>query len=416
MQEENICQAKSHAERQSAKEKWPDVVMNTYGTPTLELVDGHGVLVTDSLGREHIDLLAGIAVNSLGHGHPAITEAVTTQIRRFSHVSNLFASAPVVNAAEKIIQWFGHGQPDSDAIVSDTRVFFCNSGTEANEAAFKLARLSGRSRILAAQHGFHGRTMGALALTGQPEKQAPFGPLPAGIEFYPYGDLDYLRKLVAINPHDVAAIFLEPIQGETGVIPAPEGFLQEVRRLCTDNGILMVVDEVQTGVGRTGDFFAFQHDGVLPDVVTMAKGLGGGLPIGACIAYGRAKDLFTPGLHGTTFGGNPVACAAAGAVLDVINEGFIRDVREKGKLFKDKLSDLKLVDYVRGRGLMLGVVLKQPVAKIAAQQAADFGVILNAPSEFVLRITPPLIIDAEHIAEAVGRIERLLDSLTTPTE
>lgn len=416
MQEENICQAKSHAGHRSAREKWPDVVMNTYGTPTLELVDGHGALVTDSLGREHIDLLAGIAVNSLGHGHPAITEAVTTQIQSFSHVSNLFASAPVVNVAEKIIQRFSQGQSDPDAIASETRVFFCNSGTEANEAAFKLARLSGRNRILAAQHGFHGRTMGALALTGQPEKQAPFGPLPAGVEFYPYGDLDYLRKLIAINPHDVAAIFLEPIQGETGVIPAPEGFLQEVRNLCTDNGILMVVDEVQTGVGRTGDFFAFQHEGVVPDIVTMAKGLGGGLPIGVCVAHGKAKDLFTPGLHGTTFGGNPVACAAACAVLDVINEGFISDVREKGKLFKNKLSDLKSVDYVRGRGLMLGVVLKQPVAKIAAQRAADFGVILNAPSEFVLRITPPLIIDTEHIVEAVGRIERLLDSLTAPTE
>ncbi|AEX39433.1 Acetylornithine aminotransferase [Corynebacterium pseudotuberculosis 3/99-5] len=258
--------------------------------------------------------------------------------------------------------------------------------------------------------------MGALALTGQPEKQLPFEPLPAGVEFYPYGDVDYLRKLVDVNPQNVAAIFLEPIQGETGVIPAPSGFLQEVRSLCTNNGILMVVDEVQTGVGRTGDFFAFQHEGVLPDVVTMAKGLGGGLPIGACVAHGKAKDLFVPGTHGTTFGGNPVACAAAGAVLSVIEEDFVTNVRVKGKLLKDKLSDLKFVDHVRGRGLMLGVVLKQPVAKVAAQRAAEFGLILNAPSEFVLRITPSLVITDEQIADAVDRIERLLDFLTTPTQ
>ncbi|ALU22050.1 acetylornithine aminotransferase [Corynebacterium pseudotuberculosis] len=416
MQKENTRHAEKHAEYHSAQAKWPDVLMNTYGTPTLELVDGDGAIVVDSLGREHIDLLAGIAVNSLGYGHPAITEAVTAQVQSFSHVSNLFASAPVVNAAEKIIQRFSQYQPHSEAVASDSRVFFCNSGTEANEAAFKLARLSGRSRILAAQHGFHGRTMGALALTGQPEKQLPFEPLPAGVEFYPYGDVDYLRKLVDVNPQNVAAIFLEPIQGETGVIPAPSGFLQEVRSLCTNNGILMVVDEVQTGVGRTGDFSAFQHEGVLPDVVTMAKGLGGGLPIGACVAHGKAKDLFVPGTHGTTFGGNPVACAAAGAVLSVIEEDFVTNVRVKGKLLKDKLSDLKFVDHVRGRGLMLGVVLKQPVAKVAAQRAAEFGLILNAPSEFVLRITPPLVITDEQIADAVDRIERLLDFLTTPTQ
>ena len=382
--------------------KWNDVLMNNYGTPPIELVSGKGATVEDSQGRVHIDLLAGIAVNALGHGHPAIVEAVTHQLSQLGHVSNLFASGPVMQAAATLKERVG----DDSA-----RVFFCNSGGEANEAAFKLARLTGRSRILAAVHGFHGRTMGSLALTGQPDKRKAFEPLPTGVEFYPYGDVEYLTKLVEMNPSDVAAIFLEPVQGETGVVPAPAGFLQAVRDLCDEHGILMVCDEVQTGVGRTGDFFAFQHDRVLPDVITMAKGLGGGIPIGATIARGKAAELFQPGAHGTTFGGNPVACAAANAVLGIVDDEFCAEVREKGAYFAEKLTAIGGVDHVRGRGLMLGVVLEKPVAKEAVKQGFDHGLILNAPAEDIIRLTPPLIISHDEMDAAVEKLSALINDL-----
>ena len=383
--------------------QWNDVLMNNYGTPPIELVSGQGATVEDSQGRTHIDLLAGIAVNALGHAHPAIIEAVTHQLSQLGHVSNLFASGPVMQAAATLKERVG----DDSA-----RVFFCNSGGEANEAAFKLARLTGRSRILAAVHGFHGRTMGSLALTGQPDKRKAFEPLPTGVEFYPYGDVEYLTKLVETNPSDVAAIFLEPVQGETGVVPAPAGFLQAVRDLCDEHGILMVCDEVQTGVGRTGDFFAFQHDRVLPDVITMAKGLGGGIPIGATIARGKAAELFQPGAHGTTFGGNPVACAAANAVLGIVDDEFCAEVREKGAYFAEKLTAIGGVDHVRGRGLMLGVVLEEPVSKEAVKQGFDHGLILNAPAEDIIRLTPPLIISHDEMDAAVEKLSALINDLT----
>ncbi|MGC2864828.1 acetylornithine transaminase [Corynebacterium glutamicum] len=385
----------------STLETWPQVIINTYGTPPVELVSGKGATVTDDQGNVYIDLLAGIAVNALGHAHPAIIEAVTNQIGQLGHVSNLFASRPVVEVAEELIKRFSL---DDATLAAQTRVFFCNSGAEANEAAFKIARLTGRSRILAAVHGFHGRTMGSLALTGQPDKREAFLPMPSGVEFYPYGDTDYLRKMVETNPTDVAAIFLEPIQGETGVVPAPEGFLRAVRELCDEYGILMITDEVQTGVGRTGDFFAHQHDGVVPDVVTMAKGLGGGLPIGACLATGRAAELMTPGKHGTTFGGNPVACAAAKAVLSVVDDAFCAEVTRKGELFKELLAKVDGVVDVRGRGLMLGVVLERDVAKQAVLDGFKHGVILNAPADNIIRLTPPLVITDEEIADAVKAI------------
>lgn len=382
--------------------QWNQVLMNNYGTPPIELVSGKGATVQDSQGRVHIDMLAGIAVNALGHAHPAIIEAVSRQLSQLGHVSNLFATRPVVQLAETLKERVG----DDSA-----RVFFCNSGGEANEAAFKLARLTGRSRVLAAVDGFHGRTMGSLALTGQPDKRKPFEPLPTGVEFYPYGDIDYLTKLVEVNPADVAAIFLEPIQGETGVIPAPEGFLRAVRELCDTHGILFVADEVQTGVGRTGDFFAFQHDGVLPDVVTMAKGLGGGIPIGATIARGKAAELFTPGSHGTTFGGNPVACAAANAVLSVVDDAFCGQVARKGEFFAEKLRAIDGVTEVRGRGLMLGVVLERDVAKQAVARGFDHGLILNAPAGNVIRLTPPLVISDDEMNAAVEKLTELLTEL-----
>ena len=374
--------------------QWNEAITNTYGAPPLGLVSGAGSTVVDEEGKSYIDMLAGIAVNSLGYGHPAVVQAVSQQVAKLAHVSNLFASEPVVEVAQKLKARVG----DSDA-----RVFFCNSGTEANEAAFKVARLTGKKRVLAAHHGFHGRTMGALAMTGQPGKRAPFEPLPAGVEFYPYGDIEYLRTLVEQDPANTAAIILEPIQGETGVIPAPDGFLVKVRQLCDEYELLLIVDEVQTGVGRTGDFFAFQSAGILPDVITMAKGLGAGLPIGATIVRGAAKDLLTPGSHGTTFGGNPVVCAAANAVLDTIDAAFIAEVRNKGERLAERVAALPGVVEVRGRGLMLGVVLERPVAKQVVSAGFKHGVIVNAPNDSVVRLTPPLVIEEAELDAAVNR-------------
>lgn len=384
----------------SATARWQQSLLDTYPVPPVEFVKGEGSWLIDASGTHHLDMLAGIAVNALGHAHPAVVEAVHTQLGTLGHVSNLFASAPVVAVAEELQRRVG----DQTA-----RVFFCNSGAEANEAAFKLARLTGRRRILAAEHGFHGRTMGSLALTGQPGKRAPFEPMPAGVEFYPYGDIEALTALVDSGPEATAAIFLEPIQGETGVIPAPEGFLRQVRALCDAHGILMVCDEVQTGVGRTGDFFAFQHEGILPDVITMAKGLGGGLPIGATIARGNAASLFTPGAHGTTFGGNPVSCAAACAVLEVVDDAFVADVARKGQLLAGAVAQVHGVSEVRGRGLMLGVVLERPVAKETVVAGLRHGIVLNAPSESVIRLTPPLIINEDEIREAADRFAACLN-------
>ncbi|MDK7139250.1 acetylornithine transaminase [Corynebacterium simulans] len=383
--------------------RWNEAITNTYGAPPLGLVSGAGSTVVDEEGKSYIDMLAGIAVNSLGYGHPAVVQAVSQQVAKLAHVSNLFASEPVVEVAQKLEARVG----DSDA-----RVFFCNSGTEANEAAFKVARLTGKKRVLAAHHGFHGRTMGALAMTGQPGKRAPFEPLPAGVEFYPYGDIEYLRTLVEQDPANTAAIILEPIQGETGVIPAPDGFLVKVRQLCDEYELLLIVDEVQTGVGRTGDFFAFQSAGILPDVITMAKGLGAGLPIGATIVRGAAKDLLTPGSHGTTFGGNPVACAAANAVLDTIDAAFISEVRNKGERLAERVAALPGVVEVRGRGLMLGVVLERPVAKQVVSAGFKHGVIVNAPNDSVVRLTPPLVIEEAELDAAVNRFALALSDVT----
>ncbi|WP_293772988.1 acetylornithine transaminase [uncultured Corynebacterium sp.] len=382
--------------------EWNNSLMDNYGTPPFGLTSGRGAVVVDENGNELIDMLAGIAVNSLGHAHPGVIAAVTEQLSTLGHVSNLFASRPAIDAAAKLKARVG----DDSA-----RVMFCNSGTEANEAAFKLARLTGRARILAAKDGFHGRTMGALSMTGQIGKRKPFEPMPAGVEFYPYGDVSYLRQLVEINAADTAAIILEPVQGETGVIPAPEGFLAGVRELCDEYGILMIVDEVQTGVGRTGTFFAYEHAGIIPDVITMAKGLGAGLPIGACIGRGEAATLFTPGSHGTTFGGNPVVCAAANVVLDELDESFLAEVRRKGQLLRESLDTSPHIMQIRGAGLMLGVVLDKPLAKEAVSAGLKAGLILNAPSASVLRLTPPLVISDEELTEAARRINKVLEEI-----
>ena len=381
---------------------WTARMMDNYGTPRIELVKGEGPWLTDSEGKKYLDLLSGIAVNALGHGHPAIVDAVSKQIAELGHVSNIFGSEPPLELAEKLIELTGWG-------AEDTRVMFCNSGTEANEAAFKLARLTGRRRIIATNHGFHGRTMGALAMTGQPDKRAPFEPMPAGVEFVPYGDIEFLTKTIESDPLSVAAVIMEPIQGETGVVAPPEGYLEQVRALTERYGVMMIMDEVQTGIGRTGAWFAHQHSGIVPDVMTLAKGLGGGLPLGAVIAHGEAAKLFTPGTHGTTFGGNPVCAAAALAVIDVLeSEGLIDRVAEKGRIMARKLAALDGVDHVRGRGYMLGLVLDGPLAKGTVDAGYRNGVILNAPQPNVIRVVPPLNLTDEEIDRAVELVGKCL--------
>jgi len=356
------------------QQRWAGSLMNNYGVPKLALVAGDGAVVTDADGMQYLDLLGGIAVNSLGHRHPAILEAVTAQLGQLGHVSNLYASAPVVELAEQLLGHFG--QPG--------RAFFCNSGTEANEAAFKIARLTGRPKIIACEKAFHGRTMGALALTGQPDKRAPFEPMPPGVEFVPYGDI---AALDAAIDEDTAAVFLEPIMGESGVVVPPEGYLAEARRITRERGALLVLDEVQTGIARTGTFFAHQAVGVVPDVMTLAKGLGGGLPIGAVLATGPAADLFQPGKHGTTFGGNPVCAAAALAVLRTIDEQNLLDhVNSVGKTLSTGIESLghPLVSHVRGSGLLLGVVLTDTKSAAVETAARDAGFLVNAPAPDVI--------------------------------
>ena len=382
---------------------WNAALFETYGTPPRELVSGRGTIVADAEGNEYLDLLSGIAVNALGHAHPAIVDAVTNQIATLSHTSNLFAHPQVIKLAERLKGLLGEQSGEAAEAAAGARVFFSNSGAEANEAAFKIARATGKTKILAAECGFHGRTMGALALTGQPDKQEPFKPLPGGVEYYPYGDIEALREMA---DDDTAAIFLESIQGETGVIPAPDGFLAAVRELCDAHDILMVVDEVQAGMGRTGQWFGFQHEaGVLPDVITMAKGLGGGLPIGATLALPKAQ-LLAKGMHGTTFGGNPVVCAAANAVIDTIEaEDLLANVATQSQAIRDGLADHPSVQTIRGRGLMLGVVLDAPLNL----DPLDYGLIVNKPQPDVIRLVPPLNISADEVQRGVTKIRQMLD-------
>ncbi|OBH25384.1 acetylornithine aminotransferase [Mycobacterium sp. E342] len=381
--------------------RWQAVMMNNYGTPPLALAAGDGALVTDVDGNTYLDLLGGIAVNVLGHRHPAVIEAVTHQMTTLGHTSNLYASEPGIALAEELVALLGADAP--------ARVFFCNSGTEANEVAFKLSRLTGRTKLVAAQGGFHGRTMGSLALTGQPSKQAPFEPLPGFVTHVPYGDADALAAAV---DDATAAVFLEPIMGEGGVVVPPGGYLTAARDITARHGTLLVLDEVQTGMGRTGAFFAHQHDGVTPDVVTMAKGLGGGLPIGACLAVGPAAELMTPGLHGSTFGGNPICAAAARAVLRVIaDEDLVRHAEVLGKSLRHGIESLNhpLIDHVRGRGLLQGMVLAAPRAKDAENAARDAGFLVNAAVPDVVRLAPPLIVTEAQLETFVEALPAILD-------
>ncbi|GAA1174444.1 acetylornithine transaminase [Streptomyces hebeiensis] len=381
--------------------RWQGVMTDNYGTPKLALVRGEGARVWDADGTAYADFVGGIAVNALGHGHPAVVEAVSRQIASLGHVSNLFVAEPPVALAERLVRLAGR----------PGRVFFCNSGAEANEAAFKIGRLTGRTHMVATAGGFHGRTMGSLALTGQPGKREPFEPLPGDVTHVPYGDAEALRAAVT---EETALVIIEPIQGENGVVVPPKGYLEAAREITRATGTLLVLDEVQTGIGRTGQWFEHQaHQGVEPDVVTLAKGLGGGLPLGAVIAFGEAAELLRPGQHGTTFGGNPVACAAGLAVLDTLAAGHLLDqVKRLGEKLRAGVEALghPLVSYVRGAGLLLGIVLTEPLAPQVQQAAQGAGFLVNAPAPDVVRLMPPLVIGDEEVDALLGALPGILDN------
>ncbi|MFF3457787.1 acetylornithine transaminase [Streptomyces sp. NPDC002730] len=389
------------ADRPVLTDRWRAVMMDNYGTPPLALVRGEGSTVWDESGRAYLDFTGGIAVNTLGHAHPTVVSAVSAQIARLGHVSNLYVSEPPVALAEQLLRLMGR----------PGRVFFSNSGTEAVEAAFKIARRTGRPRLVATQGGFHGRTMGALSLTGQPAKRGPFLPLPGEVSHVPFGDTAVLRAAVT---QETAAVFIEPVQGEAGVLPAPEGYLRAAREITRATGTLLVLDEVQTGIGRTGRWFAHQAvEGADPDVVTLAKGLGGGLPIGATVAFGAAADLLTPGQHGSTFGGNPVACAAGIAVLETIEtEGLLAHVARVGERLRCGVEGLKhpLVSHVRGAGLLLGVVLTEPVAPRVQKAAQDAGFLVNATGPTTVRLAPALTVRETQVDELIAALPGILDA------
>jgi acetylornithine aminotransferase len=390
--------------------RWAGVMMDNYGTPQVALAAGRGVRVTDVEGGSYLDFVAGIAVSALGHGHPAIVAAVSEQVAALAHSSNLVMHEPGIRLAEKLQSLTG----DPSA-----RLFFTNDGTEANECAVKLSRLHGRSvdpsggrlGLVATRNGFHGRTMGALAITGNPGKREPFQPLPGPVAFVDYGDVQALRA--AVDSH-VAAVFLEPTQGEAGVVPPPAGYLQAARQICDEAGALLVIDEIQSGIGRTGHWFASIAAGVRPDILTLAKGLGGGLPIGACIGFGKAAGLFTPGSHGSTFGGNPVCCAAALAVLETIEQDdLLGNVRRCGAVLEAGLRalDSPLVKQVRGSGLWFGVVLTSDCAAAVEQAARERGLLVNPVRPDVLRLAPPLIVTESEVEQALQALRAALEAV-----
>jgi acetylornithine aminotransferase len=392
------------------QERFGDSMMRTLAAPLAVLVRGYGCWVWDDRGTRYLDFLAGIAVNSLGHAHPAMVNAVSEQVATLAHVSNYFATPPEIELAERLKQITGAGAPG--------RVFFCNSGAEANEAAFKLARRNrvnahgdgSRTRILALRNSFHGRTMGSMALTGKPQMREPFEPMPGGVEHID-STIEALEKEL---DETVAALFVEPVKGEAGVVDLPDGYLERARELCTRHGVLLVIDEVQTGIGRTGAWFAYQHHGIVPDAVAIAKGLGGGVPIGALVTFGAASDLFTRGQHGSTFGGNPLVTATANAVLDTIEEeNLIANATARGEQLREIIGrlDSPLITEVRGRGLLLGIGLDEPVAVALSAAALDAGLIINAANESSIRLAPPLIVGDGELEEFERRFGQALAAL-----
>ena len=383
-----------------AQATWNKTFQPNYGTPPISLVKGKGAIVYDADGKKYLDFLGGIATNLLGHAHPAIIKAVTKQISTLSHVSNFYMHPQVLQLAQSLQKMTGD---------KNSKVFFCNSGAEANEAAIKLSRLTGRTNIVAAHGAFHGRTMGAISLTGQPAKRNPFKPLLRKIKHVNYGDVAALRRAVTSK---TAMVILEPIMGEAGVVVPPKGYLKAAREICDKTGALLVIDAVQTGMGRTGTWFGYENEEITPDVITIAKGLGGGLPLGAMIALGRSSNLFKPGDHGSTFGGNPVACAAANATINVIgSKGLLKSNVVLGNLLKSELIEISGISEVRGRGLLIGIVLKTANAKALAADLLNNGVLVNATSDEVIRIAPAFIITKKNVMDFVAAFRKSLGVL-----
>ena len=377
--------------------RWKSSVQNNYGTPSIALVKGKGLVVTDADGRQYLDFLGGIATNILGHAQPAIVKAVTKQVSTLSHVSNFYVHPHAVELAEKLAAMTG----DKKA-----KVFFCQSGAEANEAALKLSRRTGKVRIVAAQGAFHGRTMGALSLTGQPAKREPFLPLIKGVKHVPFGDIEAMRKAVTKK---TAMVIIEPIMGEAGVIVPPTDYLSELRAICDAKGALLVIDAVQTGMGRTGDWFGYEYSGITPDVITLAKGLGGGLPLGAMIALGKAAELFQPGDHGSTFGGNPVTTAAGLATIKFIEtQKILKKVEKQGVYLMQELAVIPGVAEVRGAGLLLGIELESLKATDIAKALQGEGVLVNAANPTTIRIAPALIVTDAQLKRFVSIFKKVM--------
>ena len=377
--------------------RWKSSVQNNYGTPSIALVKGKGLVVTDADGKQYLDFLGGIATNILGHAHSAIIKAVTKQVSTLSHVSNFYVHPQAVELAEELA-----------AMTSDksAKVFFCQSGAEANEAALKLSRRTGKVRIVAAQGAFHGRTMGALSMTGQPAKREPFLPLVKGVKHVPFGDIEAMRKAITKK---TAMVILEPIMGEAGVIVPPADYLREVRALCDAKGALLVIDAVQTGMGRTGDWFGYEYSGITPDVITLAKGLGGGLPLGAMIALGKAADLFQPGDHGSTFGGNPVTTAAGLAAIKFMeSQKILKKVEKQGVYLMTELAVIPGVAEVRGAGLLLGIELETKNAYDVALALQNDGVLVNAANPTTIRIAPALIVTDAQLKKFVSIFKKVM--------
>ena len=382
-------------------QRWDAVMARNYGTPSLSLVRGEGCRVWDADGRDYLDLVAGIAVSSLGHAHPAIVDAVTSQVRRIAHTSNLYLNEPAIALAERLVEILG---------IAGTRVFLCNDGTTANEAAIKTVRRArpGRARFVAAERSFHGRSLGSLALTGKAAAREPFAPFGLDVTFVTYGDA---AALAAAIDDSTAAVFLEPTLGEAGVVPPPDGYLTEARALCDASGALLVLDEVQAGIGRTGRWFGHQHEGVVPDIVTLAKGLGGGLPIGACLATGDTAEALQKGDHGSTFGGNPVSCAAALAVLETIEkEGLLEHVSRLGSTWRDALTAVggDGVKTVRGRGLWLALAVGDGEAAGVEAAARKAGFIVNAVAPDAVRLAPPLVLTEDEAMSFAAALPGIL--------
>ncbi len=390
-------------ESEDLRKRFEAAMMPNYGIPPLALARGQGCRVWDADGNQYLDLIAGIAVSALGHAHPAIVAAVTAQVGKLAHTSNLFVHEPGVALAERLLA----------LLAADGRVFFCNSGAEANEAAIKLVRRkqgSGRPVIVAAEHSFHGRTMGSLAITGKESIREPFGPFGLDVRFVPYGEAAALARAV---DRDVAAVFLEPTQGEGGVIPAPAGYLRAARQACDAAGALLVLDEIQSGIGRTGAWFAYQQEQVLPDVLTLAKGLGGGLPIGACVGFGDCGSALRKGDHGSTFGANPVACAAALAVLEVIeSENVLGNVKAVGDTLAGGIAAIghPLLKGVRGSGLWLAAVLTADKAPAVNAAAQAHGFLVNAVQPDAVRLAPPLILSQQEAQEFLDAFPAILSA------